>query len=120
MQEQKDQRYEDNQYLISPELIKWAYRIILDREPESDDVIIDKATRLKNNRELLQDFLYSKEFEKRNLYQNDILLKKSIFKKLPSFISNLFKSDSIPVSFRFLGFGNGLEYSSARESHTFR
>lgn len=98
MPEQKDPRYKNDQYLISPELIKWAYRIILDREPESDDVIIDKATRLKNNRELLQDFLFSKEFEKRNLYHNEVLSKRSLLKKLPGFIRNLFQSDSIPVS----------------------
>lgn len=42
--------------------VKWAYRIILDRECESDEIIKDKLVRLPSRRSLREDLLSSIEY----------------------------------------------------------
>jgi 2-polyprenyl-3-methyl-5-hydroxy-6-metoxy-1,4-benzoquinol methylase len=51
---------------ITPEDIMWAYRLFLGREPENQDVITGKLKRLKDFRELVEEFIYSEEFKERN------------------------------------------------------
>jgi len=47
---------------ISPELIRLAYRLFLDREPESEEVVAEKQARLSSLRQLREEFLRSDEF----------------------------------------------------------
>ena len=51
---------------MSPETINWAYRLFLDREPESPYVITDKLNRLKNSQDLRREFLTAEEFKIKN------------------------------------------------------
>jgi SAM-dependent methyltransferase len=50
------------------EAITWAYRLFLDREPENDGVIVEKAERLRSLRDLRHEFLQSEEFCEKNYY----------------------------------------------------
>jgi len=59
---------------ISQEAIAWAYRLFLDREPESPAVIMDKLRRLSNTRDLRQEFMNSAEFRQRNVAFRDLSL----------------------------------------------
>ena len=51
---------------ITPEVVKWAYRLFLDREPENEAVVEEKATDCKNILELRRVFLRSEEFKAKN------------------------------------------------------
>ena len=50
---------------ISKEEVIWGYRIFLDRDPESDQVIQQKMLHT-SKLDLLIDFLYSAEFQKKH------------------------------------------------------
>ncbi len=52
---------------LSRELVRWGYRLLLDREPEDDQVLVDKVTRLRSARELRGEILDSEEYKKKNL-----------------------------------------------------
>ena len=59
---------------ISPDMVVWAYRIFLEREPESEEVIRDKAKRLASIDELRGEFINSIEFKAKNPgYRSPIL-----------------------------------------------
>jgi 2-polyprenyl-3-methyl-5-hydroxy-6-metoxy-1,4-benzoquinol methylase len=51
---------------LSPEAVIWAYRLLLDRNPENQDVINDKIKKSPNFRELRRAFLLSSEFKQKN------------------------------------------------------
>ncbi len=51
---------------VNPETVKWAYRLFLDREPESTAVIKDKTRRLRTIAELRTEFMQSVEFKQAN------------------------------------------------------
>ena len=46
--------------------IVWAYRILLDREPESEDVILPKMRGYQNTRDLRNDIVTSEEYQEKN------------------------------------------------------
>lgn len=46
--------------------VVWAYRLFLDREPESEQAILDKLRAWGSTAELRRDFLVSPEFRERN------------------------------------------------------
>lgn len=48
--------------MISRNHVIWSYRILLGRDPENEDVIIDKINRLKNIEMLREEILMSSEF----------------------------------------------------------
>lgn len=48
---------------ISDEAIRWAYRLFLDREPESDQVVLEKAEHLDATDTVRQHFLQSDEYK---------------------------------------------------------
>lgn len=50
---------------ISPESIAWAYRLFLDREPESPRVVADKLNRLASTQDIRQEFISSEEFKQK-------------------------------------------------------
>ena len=50
---------------ITPETIQWAYRLFLDREPESEQAVAAK-TKAKNTAALRAAFLHSDEFRQKN------------------------------------------------------
>jgi 2-polyprenyl-3-methyl-5-hydroxy-6-metoxy-1,4-benzoquinol methylase len=52
--------------LLSPEAVVWAYRLFLDRDPETLLMVEDKLSRLHNTRELRYEFLFSDEFKQSN------------------------------------------------------
>ena len=56
----------DDKWLISPKLVNLAYRILLDRPPESRDVVFEKASRLSTTRELRREFINSEEYRMKN------------------------------------------------------
>lgn len=56
----------DDKCLISPKLVNLAYRILLDRPPESREVVLEKALRLSTTRELRREFLSSEEYRLKN------------------------------------------------------
>jgi SAM-dependent methyltransferase len=47
---------------VTPEAIAWAYRLLLDREPENQQIVQEWLTKSSDLRELLQDFLSAPEF----------------------------------------------------------
>lgn len=51
---------------IVDEDVLWAYRILLDREPENDRVVADKLAALRSRRELCEHILLSPECRARN------------------------------------------------------
>lgn len=51
---------------IVDEDVRWAYRLLLDREAESDRVVADKVAALGSRRELREHILLSPEFRSRN------------------------------------------------------
>ncbi len=65
MQNEEEDR-QDDKCLISPKLVNWAYRILLDRPPESRDIVFEKASRLSNTREVRREFLCSEEYRMKN------------------------------------------------------
>ena len=48
---------------VTPEHVRWAYRLFLDREPENDAVLVPSAA---DTIELRRGFLYSAEFQQKN------------------------------------------------------
>src|SRR5262245_15942960 len=51
---------------ISQESVIWGYRLFLDREPENNQVVYEKAITLKNSQELRREFMQSEEFLQKN------------------------------------------------------
>ena len=51
---------------LSREAVRWGYRLFLDRDPETEAVLDDKARRLGTIRELRQELLESDEFRYNN------------------------------------------------------
>jgi hypothetical protein len=50
---------------ITLEDVRWAYRLLLDRDPESGEIVEDKLRRIRTRAELRRDFLVSSEFKKK-------------------------------------------------------
>lgn len=46
--------------------VAWAYRILLDREPENDDVLLPKMRAYSTTRELRHDMVTSDEYQEKN------------------------------------------------------
>jgi FkbM family methyltransferase len=46
--------------------IVWAYRILLDRDPENEDVILPKMRGYQNTRDLRNDIVTSEEYQEKN------------------------------------------------------
>ena len=51
---------------LTREHVVWAYRILLDRDPESDDVILPKMRAYRTTRELRHDIVTSEEYQQKN------------------------------------------------------
>ena len=51
---------------ITPEVVSWAYRLFLDREPENEIVVEEKATTCRSTLELRRVFMRSEEFKSKN------------------------------------------------------
>ena len=52
---------------LTPEAVRWAYRLYLDREAESDQVIEEHLSKCSTTEELRNNFIYSTEFREKNL-----------------------------------------------------
>lgn len=50
---------------ITIDSILWAYRLLLNREPENLDIVKDKLNRLTNNEELVKELINSPEFARK-------------------------------------------------------
>ena len=59
----KTQRRQED---LTPQAIVWAYRLFLDREPESQEVVYNKLRRFTDSQELRQEFMHSYEFKQKN------------------------------------------------------
>jgi 2-polyprenyl-3-methyl-5-hydroxy-6-metoxy-1,4-benzoquinol methylase len=51
---------------ITPEVVKWGYRLFLDREPEDEAVIEEKIENHKSVEDLRRTFMISEEFRQKN------------------------------------------------------
>jgi 2-polyprenyl-3-methyl-5-hydroxy-6-metoxy-1,4-benzoquinol methylase len=51
---------------LTPEHVVWGYRLFLDREPENDQIVMDKFQRLASIQELRQEFIRSSDFKQKN------------------------------------------------------
>ncbi len=51
---------------LSRDTVAWAYRILLDREPESEDVLLPKMRAYHTTRELRHDMVTSDEYQEKN------------------------------------------------------
>ena len=51
---------------ITPELVRWAYRLFLDREPDDEEWVIAIAKEIQSTRELRRNLMISPEFRERN------------------------------------------------------
>src|SRR5207237_206556 len=51
---------------LTREHVVWAYRLLLDREPENDDVIAPKLAGSRDTRELRRHLITSSEFREKN------------------------------------------------------
>lgn len=51
---------------LSPDAVVWAYRLFLDRDPESQAMVADKLARNKDTRQLRQEFLQADEYRQNN------------------------------------------------------
>jgi 2-polyprenyl-3-methyl-5-hydroxy-6-metoxy-1,4-benzoquinol methylase len=51
---------------ITPEVVKWGYRLFLDREPEDESVIQEKIENHKSIEDLRRTFMISEEFRQKN------------------------------------------------------
>ena len=51
---------------LDRDTVAWAYRILLDREPESDDVLLPKMRAYSSTRELRHDVVTSDEYQEKN------------------------------------------------------
>ena len=50
---------------LSPECVQWAYRLFLDREPETPSVVQEKLRQFSTTRDLRSDFMKSPEFREK-------------------------------------------------------
>ena len=51
---------------ITPEVVRWGYRLFLDREPEDEAVIEEKISHHRDVQELRRTFMISEEFRAKN------------------------------------------------------
>lgn len=51
---------------ITPEVVRWAYRLFLDREPENDSVVEQKVKNCHSTQELRRSLMNSEEFKLQN------------------------------------------------------
>lgn len=51
---------------LSREAVLWGYRLFLDREPESEDVVDGKVKGTRNSQDLRREFMASDEFRQKN------------------------------------------------------
>lgn len=51
---------------LSRDTVAWAYRILLDREPESEDALVPKMRAYSTTRELRYDMVTSDEYQEKN------------------------------------------------------
>jgi len=51
---------------ITPEVVSWAYRLFLDRDPENETVVEEKAKTCRSTLELRRVFMRSEEFKSKN------------------------------------------------------
>ncbi len=51
---------------LDPEYVRWAYRLFLDRESESEELVLDRARALQDSRELRSGFMQSEEYRIKN------------------------------------------------------
>ena len=51
---------------LSRDTVAWAYRILLDREPESEDALLPKMRAYSTTRELRHDMVTSDEYQEKN------------------------------------------------------
>jgi 2-polyprenyl-3-methyl-5-hydroxy-6-metoxy-1,4-benzoquinol methylase len=51
---------------ITPEAVKWGYRLFLDREPEDESVIEEKIAHNRSTEDLRRAFMISEEFRMKN------------------------------------------------------
>lgn len=63
---------------VSDNLVRWAYRLFLDREPESEGIIAETVNSSKSTEELRRDFMSSPEFRDRNPYLIGLLPEKTV------------------------------------------
>jgi tetratricopeptide (TPR) repeat protein len=56
---------------VTVDSVLWAYRLLLDREPENLEIIYEKLSKFKTNQELVQDLINSQEFSSK---QSGLLL----------------------------------------------
>ena len=91
-----------NEVLTSSD-IRWAYRIILDRECESDEIIKEKLACLNNRSELRADLLTSDEYyENMSSYQEFVLRKQCVvIKQLEGVRIHLDLSDYISMEIAY-------------------
>ena len=52
--------------VLTREAVVWAYRLYLDREPESDQVINEHLLKCASTEQLRANFIYSTEFRDKN------------------------------------------------------
>jgi FkbM family methyltransferase len=51
---------------VTDNLVRWAYRLFLDREPESEEAVVEKLSSSSSTEDLRRDFMSSPEFRDRN------------------------------------------------------
>lgn len=61
---QKSTHPSENSATLTSEIIIWGYRLFLEREPENQNVIDEKASNFSTVRELRKTFLSSREYKK--------------------------------------------------------
>ncbi|HEX5886643.1 MAG TPA: class I SAM-dependent methyltransferase [Pyrinomonadaceae bacterium] len=59
-------RTDPSQTPLTREAVLWAYRLYLDREPESDRVVDEHLRKCSSTQDLRNNFIYSKEFRDKN------------------------------------------------------
>jgi FkbM family methyltransferase len=63
---------------VNDNLVRWAYRLFLDREPESEGIIAEKLSSSTSTEDLRRDFLSSPEFRARNPQLAGLLPEKTV------------------------------------------
>ena len=69
---------------LTREHVVWAYRILLDREPESEDVIVPKVRGFRTTRELRNEIVTSEEYQRNNRDFVQSNERNLVIKELPS------------------------------------
>src|SRR5687768_6468192 len=69
---------------LTREHVVWAYRILLDREPESEDVIAPKVRGFRTTRELRNEIVTSEEYQRNNRDFAQSNERNLVIKELPS------------------------------------